>query len=946
MAPLVNTLKKQVDLPVWEWTRFAPLVSSALSCSCAPDNTSFNAATHGRYIYYLISAVSFWRYDTWTDTYLQLSSPPVAPVTWASMNFSGALGPEGMVLSAGASTIVIPTYGKAYIGLDVKIVSGTGAGQRRRITGISDPIIGDSGVPTAVNNVLGAITITDTLKAWVVNQWVGYNVRIMTGPGVGQVRKVLGNTATVLTLGDSTISAHESRYNPMLFSPAASATAGAQSMYQIESATVTVDSNWIVNPDATSKFQVLGGVIFLASSAAATPFYSLQEYDVVTDTWYIRTAQSNLITAVGTDGTLEKVTENGSVWEGNIATGGTTTSLIDNTKNWTINQWAGYYVRIYSGAGDSQLRPILSNTADTLVWSVAGTAPTSTSRYLIDGFDAGTATSGSSTTLVDSSKAWSVNRWKNYAVKIISGTGKGQESPILSNTATTITLVKAGAVLDATSVYVILGDTDKLLLLLGGQSTPIIQNLDDDIATLGRAQDSGVARQGSVELSTAAGVTAGKPIAMTSISGGGAVVTVTTALPHNFKVGQQINVKGVLTTTAYNNTPGSPWTIAAITSPTVFTYTSTVTGSGTFTGHSVTTLTDSTKNWSVNQWAGYIVYMTTTAVTAATGVATGQALQVASNTATTLTFVTGTAPTNGITRYVISQRNIIGTMAHGLATGTQSTTTLQDTNISTFSGTGSVAGNILTISAVSVGYLTIGSVVAGTSVSAGSTVIGYGPNTYGGVGTYILSLNSTAGSTAITSAGWAVNFFGGRRLKLIGGTGQSIEVVITSNTANTLTFGATTAPVTLVTSYAITNTGAKGVGTQMRWIFGGSNPNLRGKYFIVPRGGAVVGFDRLDINSDTWDLMQTTPQIETLGSGSMYAYDGVDKLFFTKDVTQRMYSLDLITNKIDGAGIYPYVVGTVISGNRMEVFSTEDGLKYLWLNRHSFTECYRQLIFF
>ena len=41
--PLVNNLKKQVDLPVWEWTRFSPVVPTAgLSCSCTADNQLVN----------------------------------------------------------------------------------------------------------------------------------------------------------------------------------------------------------------------------------------------------------------------------------------------------------------------------------------------------------------------------------------------------------------------------------------------------------------------------------------------------------------------------------------------------------------------------------------------------------------------------------------------------------------------------------------------------------------------------------------------------------------------------------------------------------------------------------------------------------------------------------------------------------------------------------------
>jgi len=85
---------------------------------------------------------------------------------------------------------------------------------------------------------------------------------------------------------------------------------------------------------------------------------------------------------------------------------------------------------------------------------------------------------------------------------------------------------------------------------------------------------------------------------------------------------------------------------------------------------------------------------------------------------------------------------------------------------------------------------------------------------------------------------------------------------------------------------------------------------------------------------------------ETLTTGSQYAYDGGNRLYFTKEVTNRMYYLDVNTNTIHGAGMYPYTAGTATLGNRMEIFETADGLKYLWINRQFFAECFRQLLFY
>ena len=46
----------------------------------------------------------------------------------------------------------------------------------------------------------GASTITNTAKSWTTNQWTNYQVRIVSGTGAGQIRTVASNTGTVITL--------------------------------------------------------------------------------------------------------------------------------------------------------------------------------------------------------------------------------------------------------------------------------------------------------------------------------------------------------------------------------------------------------------------------------------------------------------------------------------------------------------------------------------------------------------------------------------------------------------------------------------------------------------------------------------------------------------------------------------------------------------------------
>jgi hypothetical protein len=338
-------------------------------------------------------------------------------------------------------------------------------------------------------------------------------------------------------------------------------------------------------------------------------------------------------------------------------------------------------------------------------------------------------------------------------------------------------------------------------------------------------------------------------------------------------VGQLVTVRGA-TDANFNVTNVA---IATVPSATTFTYVMAGTPASTtiVSSQSTTVLVDATKNWTVNQWQGQTVYMYTGAVTAANGSTAGQAFRIASNTATTLTLVAvGTAPTNGVSRYAISTSTAIGAADFGVATGTQSTTTLQD-----------------------------------------------------------------------TTKTWAVNIWAGKRLRILTTTGFSAEVNITSNTANTLTFPAITAPTTLVTGYVILEQAQKNQGTSMNWAFGTSDLATRGRYMFVVRGGGAIGFDRFDLTTDRCNQMFTSPLTETLSTGTMTAYDGADNIFYHKDATQRVASLNVVTGRVNSASMIPYAAPTAVLGNRMEIFTTKDGLKYIWLNRASFAECFRCLIF-
>ena len=48
-----------------------------------------------------------------------------------------------------------------------------------------------------------ASTLTDSAKSWPVNGWTNYQVRIVSGTGAGQIRTISSNTATVLTVSSA-----------------------------------------------------------------------------------------------------------------------------------------------------------------------------------------------------------------------------------------------------------------------------------------------------------------------------------------------------------------------------------------------------------------------------------------------------------------------------------------------------------------------------------------------------------------------------------------------------------------------------------------------------------------------------------------------------------------------------------------------------------------------
>jgi len=95
-----------------------------------------------------------------------------------------------------------------------------------------------------------------------------------------------------------------------------------------------------------------------------------------------------------------------------------------------------------------------------------------------------------------------------------------------------------------------------------------------------------------------------------------------------------------------------------------------------------------------------------------------------------------------------------------------------------FTGTGSISGTTLTISAVSAGAIGVGTVIAGVGVTAATTVSSLGTGT-GGTGTYNVSASQTVASTTITGT-----YSGSQTFKLASSRGGSAIDITSLGTGN------------------------------------------------------------------------------------------------------------------------------------------------------------------
>lgn len=1041
---VTNNLKQQVDIPVWEWCKFAPTSTTAIS-SLTTGNSLGN-----RYLYYQVSA-NLYRYDTVTDTWHRLASTTGfnTPTIMNNNVLTNSVGHFGQAIGPGTGNNTIQLaglFGNALVGYKIRIIGGTGAGQERTITAVSAPTIHERGTVTTA----GTSSITDAtsgsgLKQWKINQWKNYQFRSTFGTGRSQLRPILRNSATQLVWADT----DHLTVNPWAL-PIMITSVAVNTQYVIESHVATVDTDWDVNPDSTSQFMILsGGIWNITQGTTSAPYFSFYYYDILADQWYGKTTETLLRTAVnlaGSDLSMERMTETGGAVVGTTAVASATARSVTTGATMVENQYKNFELRIVSGTGIGQSKEILSNTTNKFNfsndWAVT---PDATSSYQI-WRDVGKIflVGGGYADLLQYSQErdqWTPGRIfddgqaNNLAAKL-----NGDKPLALTSITRTATGMKLKGTITAAGANYQINDILTVdakggtLLVTGVNATGGVTSTE--LLTCGTGYTTGTK---TTTVSPAGGVGCTITLAAGDIDFTELAVT---PINHNLKVGESVTISGATGTGAakFNGT----YTIIGTPSTTQFSYCSGGDpGASTATipyTQSTTQLVDCTKNWAVNEHVGKLVQLSTAALASA-----GQTRRIISNTATTLTWtLAATAPTNGTSRYIIhdckpygtttSNAGRIGNGTEGFATS-GTTSSLTDTTknwehnvwaktvgrkVRIIEGTG--AGNEITIISNTNDTLTFATqaftvdtttryiimdtfgTVAGaggiSTLSATPTVAGTGyavgdifaitggtargqvmvatggvPSVLrlidGGVSGYTattgvattnvvgtgtgLTVNITAitavGSTTVlqdNTKNWDPGALVGRRVRFLSGTSQGNEYAITANTFNTITYATGTAP-DVSTAYAVLEATPKTNGIHIDCVTGCTNTSLNHKYLYSFVGGATNELERYDITTEKWEKMSYFPQFETNTTGAMYCYDGADRIYInlsdTLGMNGRIVYYDLVKNIIVPSSVIPYGHSTAISGNRMEIIQTADGLKYLYIMRHSAQEMFRTLLY-
>lgn len=303
-----------------------------------------------------------------------------------------------------------------------------------------------------------ASTLTDSTKAWTTNAYAGYKVVIIFGGAskVGQVRTIISNTATALTIssGSTDWASTPTTAEDYVIVPASDAGDTTGTAAAGTSTIADTDQSW-----SNDQFNNIPGTSFAnAKDNFVTIFTTVPQTRFITDTTTttdVLTLDRPLDAAVAAN-TTYVIQPSPREALGNrykffydqfrclgVRFGFQTASSTGIGDYRTAQAWAeragAQYVELNS---DYDSNPgyedgILRQSSYRLRASAARYPAGVLARRVKD---SGNASAVSATTLTDSSKSWATNAYAGFLLNITGGTGVGQTRRIASNTGTVLTV--------------------------------------------------------------------------------------------------------------------------------------------------------------------------------------------------------------------------------------------------------------------------------------------------------------------------------------------------------------------------------------------------------------------------------------------------------------------------------------------------------------------------
>ncbi|MFO0089298.1 MAG: hypothetical protein ACK518_00545, partial [bacterium] len=234
---MANKFIKGLDQPISEWL---PQVGAFSSDWWVTANKFLrHDPEQSRYFYAFAPNNNLYKIDAETGSNIKVSDLHNVSGVYG-VCYMQSKGFKGRVLSSTSNTFTSALRDNTkFIGKKVKIISGTGAGQQRIIKSITTNVHVRGSVTTAY----GAGLI-DSNKTWAVNQWRGYQ-SIIWGNGNTFINSVVYNWDTGLSWENANLMSNSYDLMSTGGSSVAWGTTTGQ-IYQIESQTAVIDSNWDV----------------------------------------------------------------------------------------------------------------------------------------------------------------------------------------------------------------------------------------------------------------------------------------------------------------------------------------------------------------------------------------------------------------------------------------------------------------------------------------------------------------------------------------------------------------------------------------------------------------------------------------------------------------------------------------------------------------------------